>query len=65
MRTWSAALAAALVSAVPVAAEEQPLVCFGNEPSWSVVLDGAGAARPHGASGVVAVDDGVADRGRG
>ncbi|HSQ00163.1 MAG TPA: hypothetical protein VL049_23315 [Candidatus Dormibacteraeota bacterium] len=43
MRIWSAALA--LLSALPVAAEEQALVCFGNEPSWSVVFDGAGAAR--------------------
>lgn len=28
-----------------VAAEEQPLVCFGNEPSWSVDLTEPGAAR--------------------
>jgi heat shock protein HslJ len=28
-----------------VAAEEQPLICFGNEPSWSVDLTEPGAAR--------------------
>ncbi len=28
-----------------VAAEEQPLICFGNEPSWSVDLTEPGVAR--------------------
>ena len=28
-----------------VAAEEQPLICFGNEPSWSVHLTEPGVAR--------------------
>jgi heat shock protein HslJ len=34
-----------LLPAVALAAEERPLVCFGNEPSWSVALSGTGAAR--------------------
>jgi uncharacterized membrane protein len=29
----------------PAAAEERPLICFGNEPSWSVTLVEPGVAR--------------------
>ena len=38
-------MAVALLSALPVAADERALVCFGNEPSWSVVLGGGDTAR--------------------
>ena len=39
-----------LSAAVPGAAQDQPLICFGNEPSWSVDLTQRGVARfatPH------------------
>jgi uncharacterized membrane protein len=38
---------AALAASLPgvVAAEDKPLICFGNEPSWSVDLTEPGVAR--------------------
>ena len=45
MKTAGAWLAALVGLSGAVAAEEQPLVCFGNEPSWSVDLTEPGVAR--------------------
>ena len=43
---WTTGAAALLVwAALPGAAEERPLICFGNEPSWSVDLTQRGVAR--------------------
>ena len=45
MRTWMIAMGAVLFSAVPAAAAEPPLMCFGNEPSWGFALEVPGKAR--------------------
>ena len=45
MRNWIAAIALAGFAGLPVPAGAQSLTCFGNEPSWSVVLEGPSAAR--------------------
>ena len=45
MGTWRTAMAAVLLSALPAAAADPALVCFGNEPSWSVVFEGPRSAR--------------------
>lgn len=55
MAAWWAAATALLVltGAAGAAAEERPLLCFGNEPSWSVDLTQQGVARfavPDGSS---------------
>jgi len=44
LRTSAAALIA-LVTALPAVAEEPSLICFGNEPSWSLELPEPGTAR--------------------
>ena len=41
-RVWALA---ALIGVGPAIAQERPLVCFGNEPFWSVALVEPGAAR--------------------
>ena len=61
MRTPHALLALVLLAALPAAAEEPSLICFGSEPSWSVALETPEVARLtlpdaapieyHGASG--------------
>ena len=43
-RTTAAALIA-LLTALPAAAEDSSLICFGNEPSWSLGLSEPGTAR--------------------
>jgi heat shock protein HslJ len=45
MKSTSAWLLCAVGLSGTVAAEEQPLICFGNEPSWSVDLTEPGVAR--------------------
>jgi heat shock protein HslJ len=45
MSRWSAALGLVLAALRPAAAQDAPLVCFGNEPSWSLSLETPGAAR--------------------
>ena len=42
---WSAAIGLVLASVIPVAAADPPLICFGNEPSWSVALESPDTAR--------------------
>jgi len=44
---WTASGAAFLLlaAALPAAADDRPLICFGNEPSWSVDLTQRGVAR--------------------
>jgi len=44
-RRWGAVVALVAASGLPAAAAEPPLMCFGNEPSWSLALDRPGAAR--------------------
>jgi heat shock protein HslJ len=41
----SAVALVALVAVLPATAEETPLICFGNEPSWSLELLERGTAR--------------------
>ncbi len=41
----SAIVLAVFMGVLPAAAEETPLICFGNEPSWSLDLVGRGTAR--------------------
>ncbi len=43
-RTFALLLLGSLFHAHPVAAAEPRLVCFGNEPSWSLRFDGGGRA---------------------
>ena len=45
MKPFAAWLLCAAGLPLVVAAEEQPLICFGNEPSWSVNLTEPGVAR--------------------
>lgn len=45
MRWCSAAIGAVLAAALPAAAEDPPLMCFGNEPSWGLALETPGVAR--------------------
>ncbi len=45
MRSGSAAIGVILVAARAAAAEDPPLVCFGNEPSWSLSLETPDTAR--------------------
>jgi len=45
MLTASALALVALIGVGPALAQDRPLVCFGNEPSWSVALVEPGAAR--------------------
>jgi len=45
MMRWSAAIGLILMSVLPVAAADPSLVCFGNEPSWSVALVAPDTAR--------------------
>jgi heat shock protein HslJ len=45
MKTMGAWLLSLVGLSGVVAAEEQPLICFGNEPSWSVDLTEPGVAR--------------------
>ena len=45
MRKWSVAIGILLVSVLPAVAADPPLMCFGNEPSWSVALETPGTAR--------------------
>lgn len=45
MTSHSALLAITLAVALPAAAADPPLICFGNEPSWSVALATPDAAR--------------------
>jgi heat shock protein HslJ len=45
MKRWSAGLALVLAAVRPALAVDPPLVCFGNEPSWSLALETPGEAR--------------------
>ena len=45
MMRWGAAIGIVLASVLPVAAADPPLICFGNEPSWSVTLTSPNKAR--------------------
>lgn len=45
MKRAAASLWCLVVASGAVAAEERPLICFGNEPSWSVHLTEPGVAR--------------------
>ena len=45
VRNGIAVMALAVLGIVPGAAAAQSVTCFGNEPSWSVVLEGPTAAR--------------------
>ena len=45
MRRFGGAVVFVLVSVSPGAADGLPLVCFGNEPSWSVDLTTPGVAK--------------------
>ena len=43
-RAFAVLLLASAVHALPAGADEPRLVCFGNEPSWSLRFDGGGRA---------------------
>ena len=45
VRDWCVAIGIVLGSVIAVAADEPPLVCFGNEPSWSLTLETPDTAR--------------------
>lgn len=45
MRGWTASAGLTLLAATSALAGDRPVVCFGNEPSWSVVLEGPSTAR--------------------
>ena len=44
MRIFVFAALSVLAAVLPGAAQERPLICFGNEPSWGVDLATAGSA---------------------
>ena len=62
MKPFAAWLLCAAGLPLVVAAEEQPLICFGNEPSWSVDLTEPGVARWATPDGEAVAYRGVATR---